>query len=450
MFKNKKNKYFFFLAFLILLLSANIALALEIKYPRVPGLPDINQNSPDINAFIGYFFGLGIYIAGILALISFTVGAIGLIVSVDNAEATSNAKDRMKGAILGLILTVTSFIIIKTINPTLVKPVLTPLSGTAGVFYYNESTKQEKAASDKEPNVANRPKGFDSLFYDCSGNSSKGTGPALLIWEFPKPDLEPGNGDLSGVKVVKKQCGDKENISSLGSFKTAFETPGVYFCLGGCAGGMCSGYMSGAINIMQNNIGAPFAGKIKGVKFVNDQNTSYGAIFHQATALSKGGGCTLPITTQGGLCQNVPNPAFTFSADIFNINTPNPVSSGDGVSFFSETFGPDRGVTAGVYQVKNTSINPIFSTQSANMRFDYTNITKQPDSYKNTYVTFPDRPKSIDIKGSYVVALYSGNSNAPYCQSFRGNAVVPNLDAQPIVASGGTKITNVYIIAARR
>ena len=138
----KKNTllFIFFLLALIVLSTGNTASALEFP---LPGLKD----SPSVPEYVDYLFKTIIGLAALIASISFAIGAVQYIISLDNPTAGSNAKDRMKGAILGLILTFSSFIILKTINPSLTKLTLKPLPSVLplptvlipGVYYYTES-----------------------------------------------------------------------------------------------------------------------------------------------------------------------------------------------------------------------------------------------------------------------------------------------------------------------
>jgi hypothetical protein len=441
----KKNRYLLFLAFLLLFIfiSSTYALALEVKYPNIPGLPSLSKNpNPGIGEYVGYFFGLGIYMAGILALISFTLGAVGLIASADNAEATSNAKDRMKGAVLGLVLVFASFIIIRTINPTLINPALSPLPGVAGIFYTNGS--DQKQCPEENPDTATIPKGFNKIQYTCSDNSD--SNPYLLIWMFPNTNFLP----IETATVKRVKCNSQEVIAGK-SYKMAFETPGVYYCLGGCGGGnMCSGYMSGAITNSQDNIGVPFSGKIQGVRIVNGPTGGpyYGVIFHKEIGLANGGKCNNPIINQGPgtVCKPVANPASTSAVDIFTLNE-TPGSSGDGVSFYSEPFGWNTGANAGFKLLGGTEIKyPPSSIQAGSLNFNYIGVSR-PNEYQNICGTFQKCPGSIKINGSYLVAPYSGESTNPYCQTF--NLDVPNLKAQPIIASGGGSLSDIYIIPTK-
>jgi len=386
---NRTNKHLLFsiFIFLFLFLSASFVLALEVP---LPGLGD----DPTLPEYIIYFFKFGISVAGILALISFTIGAIGLI--NPNIEAHNDAKDRMKGAVLGLVLTLASFIIINTINPALTTPTFTPLPEVTiptpppqpGVYYYLNSD-----CSDENNSSGDNPSG---------GNNSGGDNPSAVI--------------------------ASPHTSS------------------------------------QDEIESPFKGNIKGVKIINDAENKlyYGVIFHKITGLENGGACSLPITDEG--CQPVNIRAS--AADIFTLNE-NPGASGDGVTFYSEPYGWNTGARAGFFSVPDdVIILPYFPGNSYRMCFDYTNIDR-PDSYKymctnsncgyenrnincsNTACeTFQDCPGSIKIRGDYLVGLYSKDLLLQdYCQTFTQD--VPNLNAQPMIASGAVILDKVYIIPTK-
>src|SRR3990167_7642726 len=120
----KKNKIILvslLIGFALFYSSFSFALEINPKdYPKVPFTNPITDDSrlPD---FIVYFFALGIYLAGVLAVISLAIGGIQLIFSSVSPEARNNAIDRIKSAILGLVLVLASVIIISTINPALKK-----------------------------------------------------------------------------------------------------------------------------------------------------------------------------------------------------------------------------------------------------------------------------------------------------------------------------------------
>ncbi|MCX6741524.1 MAG: pilin, partial [Candidatus Parcubacteria bacterium] len=148
---NKKNvtqnKFLLFFSFFtaFLFLGANFVSALTLEVPSLKvSCPDSGSCLPQ---YISSIFSWAISIAGVLSLISFLVGAVGLIISGDSTEASANAKDRMKGAVIGLALTLCSLLILTTINPVFKNPTLTPLPDAPtialpiipGVFYYTEA-----------------------------------------------------------------------------------------------------------------------------------------------------------------------------------------------------------------------------------------------------------------------------------------------------------------------
>jgi len=462
-----KNKYFLLLAssIIFIFLCAGIAhAALEVKYPSIP-LPGITAPSADCTSdclpkYVAYLFGVLVYIAGSLSVISFAIGAVGLI--SPNIEAHKDAKDRMKGAVLGLVLTVASFIIINTINPALTTLTLTSLPPTGVLFWINDKYRTPVLGLEV-PDVANRGQAlidgnYNGIEYDCGGHAGAGTRPALLVWTFPRSNFQANDNNYSGVAVWRIKCGQNFIVSGLGSIKMGFETPGVYYCLGGCDDSkdyMCQGYMSPAHTDSQSNIEAPFARNIQAVRIVNDQANDlyYGVIFHEQIGLDSGGKCVSPIGLASGdvHCFQISaldrkrNLKYTVAADIFKYNK-SFGESGDGVTFYSEPFGVNTGAYAGFYNVPDAAIStdgkPL---DPSRMDFIYENVD-QPEEYIDRWKTFQDHPGSIKIKGSYLVGLYSADS---YCQTFTKD--VPNLNAQPFLAAGTSlqDFDEIYIIPTK-
>ena len=432
MFKKIKSKYLLIAILIILLFStANYIYALEVDL----GLGD----TPDLPKYISFIFSWAISVAGVLALISFTIGAVGLI--NPNLEAHKDAKSRMISAIIGLVLTMSSVLIINTINPKLISPTLTPLKVTTGIFLVK---REEKMLCPQSSDVSTLPTGFKTIKYVCPG----GKGSALIVSKFSKSGLESGGSDLTAVENTRVVCGGSTDVGS-GSFKWAFEVSGIYYCLGGCSGNECKGVMSDTNTNIQNNINSTFAGKIKAVKIINEPTKSlyYGVIFHQKSGLESGGGCTPPIInlTDNTTCKTIPTLSLPLAANIFAINK-TPLTSGDGVDFFSEEYGEKVGAKAGFYSVLSSDIKfDINKINPSTMFYKWTNID-QPNTYKNTNRTFQIKPGSINIKGNYLVGLYSSAAGLEYCQTFQGNQIVVNMQSQPFIASGGKTIKDIYII----
>src|SRR3989344_7195298 len=132
---NKKYKnlvILFALVFLFLSIGQS-ALALELQYPVIPGFPNINctgfgtpagctRNNQTAAHYLDYFFGLALIAAGIIAVVSLVISGIHLLASAGNPAAMADAKDRIVGPVVGIILLLFCFIILRTINPQLVNP----------------------------------------------------------------------------------------------------------------------------------------------------------------------------------------------------------------------------------------------------------------------------------------------------------------------------------------
>jgi hypothetical protein len=277
--------------------------------------------------------------------------------------------------------------------------------------------------------------GYTSVEYDCSG----GTGTNLLIWLFKNTNLEQGNDLTKDVTTQEVQCGNTVSISDKKSFKISFETPGIYYCLkqcksdddctGGCGdNNMCAGYMSNVHTSSEDSIDSTFAGNITGVKIVNDGSNSvyYGAVFHNTHGLENSGKCNTPIgsITQSGECIPVGNSSNTVADDIFQINL-NPISSGDGATFYSVPYGWTAGARAGFIEITGQQLADEIIANENTMPiplddFHYTNVDRIPSYQNRLCKTFTSCPGSIKIKGNYLVIPYSNLNpdGSGECQTF--------------------------------
>ena len=105
---------------LVLLLLPLSAFALNLTYPQFPGAPNINdpaqQNLTGIVAWL-YVFIVGI--SGLAAFVMIVWGGTQWLTSQGNPTDIGAAKDKIKMALLGLLLVLSSFIILQIINPEL-------------------------------------------------------------------------------------------------------------------------------------------------------------------------------------------------------------------------------------------------------------------------------------------------------------------------------------------
>lgn len=96
------------------------AINLNNEYPVFPGGIDITtEEGQQLNSIVAWLYYAIIGISGFVAFVMLIFGGVQWLTSAGNPTAISDAKDRIKSALLGLLIIFASFIIIQTINPTL-------------------------------------------------------------------------------------------------------------------------------------------------------------------------------------------------------------------------------------------------------------------------------------------------------------------------------------------
>ncbi len=127
---------------LILLLTLPLASqAAEIKFIPQVGIPNSefdagkgytfvkDDSTAPIAKYIKAIYQYGIGIVGILAAVVLMYGGVLWIVAGGNASQVGEAKAWIGAALTGLILALTSYMILNTINPALVNLQTTPVPG---------------------------------------------------------------------------------------------------------------------------------------------------------------------------------------------------------------------------------------------------------------------------------------------------------------------------------
>jgi hypothetical protein len=424
-----KKPILFIFIFLFALLIANFAFGFEVKYPNIPGVGTPENCAPKecLGQYVAYWFTFGIYIAGVLALISLAIGGIQIITSAGNPEAMGNAKDRIKGAVLGLVLLLGSVIILRTINPQFIEPTITPLPGVAGIFL-QKGTDELSPAPQSISDVSIFPaiqEGYNKLFYKCSEDGG-GDGPTLLIWKFPKQGFQGNDNNYSGVQVVRKNCGESESIGNSGSYQIAFESPGVYYFLEDG----CNGHMSSVNVASQDRIQEPFLGRIKSVRIINnpDGDIFFGTIFRNSQGLDRTGRCTYPLLYRDQeFCMNINIP--TISVNIFKWEK-DPIKTGTGVSFYSEPYGWNVGSRSGLALIKTENISPFYKNNSTQLLYSHQTRNPRPAEYRSFCKNFKNCPGSVKLGGNYLLGIYSNFQGL--CQIFTKD--IPNFFTTELIA----------------
>ncbi len=97
--------------------AASIALGVQIA----TNLPGTNPASAGPEGFVSNFYQFALMIGGILAFGAIVYGGVKYTFAAGNPGGQSEGKEWVKGALLGLLLLVGAYIILKTINPDIVK-----------------------------------------------------------------------------------------------------------------------------------------------------------------------------------------------------------------------------------------------------------------------------------------------------------------------------------------
>ncbi|MFQ6049465.1 MAG: hypothetical protein ACE5J0_00250 [Candidatus Paceibacterales bacterium] len=144
-----KNKKFL----LLLVLSGTLGIvsvtfALEINWPASPGGTQLTDTTT-LPQMVQYFYEWGITIGGIATFFALVMAGFQYLTSIGRPEAMRAAMGRIQSAIFGLVLLLTSWLVLNTINPeltTLRTPSISPPSGSLEEIEFNLSTSPcEKA-----------------------------------------------------------------------------------------------------------------------------------------------------------------------------------------------------------------------------------------------------------------------------------------------------------------
>lgn len=116
--------------FISLLLWLGPVLALEIDYPRIPGTdpPQVflqkiergeipSEQIPSLYA--KYIFNLAIWLTGIIALAVLIIGGLRYLLSAGKSETITAARDQILAGGLGILILLSSFIVLNILNPQL-------------------------------------------------------------------------------------------------------------------------------------------------------------------------------------------------------------------------------------------------------------------------------------------------------------------------------------------
>ncbi len=143
----KKNIIIFFAVFIVFFFGFNFTMALEVQYPRLSTGASVTSNTP-LPEYLKYVFDFGIFLGFFTVFLTLVFAGVLYLLSPAVPNAKEIAKDRVSGAITGLLILATLYLIITTINPQLKFFKLDKLDAIppppdpeqqAGVYIYDQS-----------------------------------------------------------------------------------------------------------------------------------------------------------------------------------------------------------------------------------------------------------------------------------------------------------------------
>ena len=373
-----------------------------------------------------------------MAGVSFVVGAVQYLFSLENEATKKDARSRMFASIFGLIICLASILILNQINPEIAKLNFGEPTGKKfpGIYYSNGNSDQDIPAPMSNSNILNTTEiqnlGYNKIAYYCGQSYQE----PLLITFYPKKEFKDTDPLFNNTKVITLNCkentpeeidqgllhGENTDIQGL-SFDMAFQKEGVYFFLNDT----CSGYRK-LFTSNLSPISEPFYNNVKSVEvlgpMINFQSRSlskWGVIFQGENDTWRTGSCTEPYEAYPGTTCLKVNNITPHSATIFyKEGKLAQTLNSTGVNFYSKPWGWETGSFAG-YNNKNISTNDNDITlksklffRPADVKFNYIACQGADDiceqqPYKNMCPTFEQCPGSVKLNGKHVMII----SNVP-------------------------------------
>ncbi len=266
-FKKKKNKKKFFsfpgilaYSFAVVAIIQTLSLSLAFQSPEmaraaekkqttyemqvsIPGLGDtieFGDTTEPIVRYIEAIYNYAIGIVGILAAIMLMVGGFRWILAGGNASSISEAKEMIFAALSGLVLVMTSYLILNIVNPDLTELKITDIkepngkadttekySNMGACNWKEEKTQTSEAFSIAQEETCNsfnsvlssdencttaKPSSTNSTNYKCCCEYNKDSD-ANCSWQSILTSCSGDNTSFTGDEAIKK-CGSTGYTSS--------------------------------------------------------------------------------------------------------------------------------------------------------------------------------------------------------------------------------------------
>ncbi|MFA5872053.1 MAG: pilin [Parcubacteria group bacterium] len=128
----KRNKIFTLIAVLFFLLFWISPAYMADYYVNQEKIPGAAQQTGDVTQYVKDIVNFGFAVIGILAMFMLMIGAYQYLMAAGNIAKVDHAKTTISSALLGLIIGICSWVLLRTINPDLVNPSLQVIQGIGG------------------------------------------------------------------------------------------------------------------------------------------------------------------------------------------------------------------------------------------------------------------------------------------------------------------------------
>lgn len=211
----KINLKFLIPPLLILFIIFNNVLAYELEVP----LGEEKMVGGGLAQYISFLFKFGLGVAGLLALAMIIFGAIQYTTSAGNVARQQDAKDRITNAIYGVVLLLGSYLLLYTINPTLVSlknPEIDKIGALGSVARTNQ--KFAAAINALQSEAAKRQSEIKKLEEDKKNISTQivSSEEKIKQWEAARDkETDPKEKLILSIAIKEEQINLIENRKTL-------------------------------------------------------------------------------------------------------------------------------------------------------------------------------------------------------------------------------------------
>jgi len=117
--KTKDAKYKIFLVSIFCFSLFAFRFSVAHGYTLIESLPGLSSQNVSLSSYLGWLFPFALTVTAVLAVIMIVIGGLE-IVGGGNEGLKTSGKKKIEGAIYGLLLAVSAYLILYTINPDLV------------------------------------------------------------------------------------------------------------------------------------------------------------------------------------------------------------------------------------------------------------------------------------------------------------------------------------------